>query len=62
MEAFGISHAEAAVLFAGTVLLISFFLIARVARARQSVALAFATMPLLLTWAAHGVANMAGMT
>lgn len=55
MDVLGISPDEAASLFAATVILIAFFLIARVARARQPVALAFATMPLLLVWALPGV-------
>jgi len=48
---------EAAMLFAATVLLASLFLIARVGRVRQSIALAFALLPLLLAWAALGVAT-----
>lgn len=40
--------------FAATILLAVFFLIARVADARQPVALAFAMMPLLLAWAVQG--------
>jgi hypothetical protein len=46
---------EAGVLFAATLLLVVFFLIARVVNARQSIALAFALMPLLLTFAAKGL-------
>jgi hypothetical protein len=56
MDALGIDPFEAASLFAATILLIVFFLIARVAHARQIVALAFAMMPLLLTWALQGLA------
>ena len=48
-------QAEAAVLFAATLLLVVFFLVARVAHARQTVALAFALMPLLATWAMQGL-------
>ena len=40
--------------FAATILLAVFFLIARVVKARQPVALAFAMMPLLITWAVQG--------
>lgn len=57
MDVLGISHAEAATLFAATLIVIAFFLIARVARARQPVALAFAAMPLLLVWALPGLAT-----
>jgi hypothetical protein len=46
---------EAQVLFAATLLLVVFFLIARVINARQPIALAFALMPLLLTFAAKGL-------
>jgi hypothetical protein len=53
-EAFQALQIEAAGLFAAVILLVVFFLIARVANARQLVALAFATMPLLLVWAAQG--------
>ena len=56
MEALGIHHAEAVALFATTIILVVFFLIARVAHARQPVALAFAMMPLLVTWALQGIA------
>jgi hypothetical protein len=56
MEALDIHQAEAAALFAATMLLVVFFLIARVAKARQPVALAFALMPLLVTWALQGMA------
>lgn len=57
MEAFGIYQNEAAVLFAATLLLTVFFLMARVVNARQPVALAFALMPLLVTWAAQGLVS-----
>jgi hypothetical protein len=53
-EAFQAAQMQAAILFAATILLIVFFLIARLANARQLVALAFATMPLLLVWAVQG--------
>jgi hypothetical protein len=56
MQALGIYQAEAAGLFAATLILVVFFLIARLARARQPVALAFAMMPLLVTWAVQGIA------
>jgi hypothetical protein len=56
MEVFGIYQYEAVVLFATTLILVVFFLIARLVHARQSVALAFALMPLLLTWALQGIA------
>lgn len=56
MEALGIHQAEAVALFAATLLVVVFFLIARIAHARQPVALAFALMPLLLTWAVQGIA------
>jgi hypothetical protein len=46
---------EAGVLFAATLLLVVFFLIARIVKARKSIALAFALMPLLLTFAAKGL-------
>lgn len=55
MDTFGIDAFEAASLFGATILLVVFFLIARVAHARQLVALAFATMPLLVTWALQGL-------
>ena len=56
MEALGIQHAEAVTLFAATIIIVVFFLIARIAQARQPVALAFALMPLLVAWAVQGVA------
>lgn len=49
-------QADAAALFATTLLLAVFFLVARVAHARQTVALAFTLMPLLATWALQGLA------
>ncbi len=55
LQALSSLEAEAAALFAATLLLVVFFLIARVAHARQSIALAFALMPLLATWALHGI-------
>jgi hypothetical protein len=58
MEALGITHAEAATLFAATLLILVFFLMARVVAVRQPIALAFALMPLLLTWAAQGLATV----
>lgn len=57
MEALGITNAEAATLFAATLLIIVFFLMARIVEVRQPIALAFALMPLLLTWAAQGLAT-----
>lgn len=48
-------QSDAIALFAATLLLAVFFLVARVARARQPIALAFATMPLLATWAMLGL-------
>jgi hypothetical protein len=57
MDALGITNGEAATLFSATLLLIVFFLMARVAQVRQPIALAFAMMPLLLTWAAQGLAT-----
>jgi hypothetical protein len=45
---------EPSLVFAATILLAVFFLIARVVEARQPVALAFAMMPLLITWAVQG--------
>lgn len=53
-------QADATVLFAATLLLVVFFLIARVAHARQTIALAFALMPLLAIWAVGGVASGVG--
>lgn len=61
MEALGIEQAEATALFAMTMVLASFFLIARVVNARQPVALAFALMPLLVTWAVQGLAASAAL-
>lgn len=49
-------NAESAALFAATVLFAALFLIARIGKVRQSLALAFALLPLLLVWAAHGLA------
>ena len=57
MDALGIDNGEAATLFAATLLIAVFFLMARVVRVRQTIALAFALMPLLLTWAAQGLAT-----
>lgn len=57
MEALGFGNAEAVTLFAATLLLAVFFLMARVVEVRQPIALAFAMMPLLLTWAAQGLAT-----
>lgn len=54
--AFQSLQSEAAILFAATIIFVVFFLIARIVRARQLVALAFATVPLLLVWAAQGAA------
>ena len=54
-EAMMALQADVAMLFATVVLLASLFLIARVGHVRQSIALAFALMPLLLAWAAIGV-------
>jgi hypothetical protein len=48
---------EPSVVFAATIILAVFFLIARVVNVRQPVALAFAMMPLLLTWAVQGAAS-----
>ncbi len=50
-------QAEAAMLFATVVLLATLFLIARLGQVRQWVALAFALLPLLLAWAALGLAT-----
>jgi hypothetical protein len=50
-------QAEVASLFAATIIFVVFFLVARVAHVRQLVALAFAMMPLLLAWAAIGLAS-----
>ena len=50
-------QAEVATLFAATIIFVVFFLVARVAHVRQLVALAFAMMPLLLAWAAIGLAT-----
>jgi hypothetical protein len=47
---------EAGVLFAATIIFVVFFLIARIGHVRQSVALAFALMPLFLAIAAEGLA------
>jgi hypothetical protein len=49
---------EAGVLFAATIIFVVFFLIARIGRARQSIALAFALMPLLVAVAAQGLAGV----
>ena len=57
MDALGIDNAEATTLFAATLLIAVFFLMARVVRVRQPIALAFAFMPLLLTWAMQGIAT-----
>lgn len=57
MEALGIDNAEAVTLFSATLLIAVFFLMARVVRVRQPIALAFAFMPLLLTWAMQGLAT-----
>ena len=54
-DALTVFQMQAAGLFAATILLVVFFLIARVVHARQLVALAFATLPLLLVWAAQGL-------
>jgi hypothetical protein len=51
-------QAEVASLFAATIIFVVFFLVARVGNVRQLVALAFATMPLLLTWAALGLSGI----
>jgi hypothetical protein len=50
---------EAGILFAATILCVVFFLIARMGKVRQSVALAFALMPLFLVYAAQGLAGSA---
>lgn len=55
MEWLGIDQGDALRLFATTLLFVVFFLIARVARARQPVALAFAMMPLLIVMAVQGL-------
>jgi hypothetical protein len=59
-EALQILSFEAAGLFAATIIPVVFFLVARIGRARQLVALAFATMPLLITWAAQGMVGSLG--
>ena len=53
-EAFQALQADVAPLFAATIIVVVFFLIARVVRVRQPLALAFAMMPLLATWATQG--------
>ncbi len=55
LQAIASLESQAAALFATTIVLVVFFLIARVVKARQLVALAFAAMPLLLVWAAQGL-------
>ena len=60
--AFDTFQMQAASLFAATILVVVFFLMARVVRARQPVALAFAVMPLLLVWAAQGLVAAEGAT
>ena len=52
---FEILQTESASLFAATIIFVVIFLVARVANVRQLVALAFATMPLLLAWAALSI-------
>ena len=58
-EAIKVLQMEAGVLFAAMILCVVFFLIARLGRARQSVALAFALMPIFLAYAAQGLAGTA---
>jgi hypothetical protein len=53
-EAFQALQADAAPLFAATIIVVVFFLIARIVKVRQPLALAFAMMPLLATWALVG--------
>jgi hypothetical protein len=53
-EAFQALQADVAPLFAATIIVVVFFLIARIVRVRQPLALAFAMMPLLATWALVG--------
>jgi hypothetical protein len=55
-QAFQSLQSEAAMLFAATIIFVVFFLVARIVKARQLVALAFAMIPLLLVWAAQGAA------
>lgn len=54
-EALEILHNQTAMLFAATILFAAIFLIARIGRARQSIAFAFAFMPLLAAWALIGL-------
>lgn len=56
-DAFTLLQSEVATLFGAIIVFVVFFLIARLAKVRQLVALAFAMMPLLITWAALGVAS-----
>ena len=58
-EAIKVLQMEAGVLFAAMILCVVFFLIALLGRARQSVALAFALMPIFLAYAAQGLAGTA---
>ena len=58
-EAIKVLQMEAGVLFAAMILCVVFFLIARLGRARQSVALAFALMPIFIAYAAQGLAGPA---
>ena len=58
-EAIEVLEMEAGVLFAAMILCVVFFLIARLGRARQSVALAFALMPIFIAYAAQGLAGPA---
>ena len=53
---FGFFNGDNAGLMAGVVAFVSFFLIARLVRARQSVALVFGLLPLLAVFAVEAVA------
>jgi hypothetical protein len=53
-DAFQALQSDVALLFAATIIVVVFFLIARIVRVRQWLALAFAMMPLLVTWALAG--------
>jgi len=60
-EALALLQSQVAVLFGATILLVVFFLIARIGKARQPVALAFALMPLLVVIAVEGAAAAPGL-
>ena len=58
LQALHALQAEAASLFAATILLVVFFLVARVGGARQPVALAFAFFPMVAVIAAAGIVGV----